>query len=281
MPVLLNLMRPANCLMASMAAMIGLLIANPAPETVTIVLVFFVVLAVTGAGNAINDYFDRSIDAVNRPERPIPSNRISPKKALAWSIILFASGCVLAALINSLAFGICLFNSALLYLYARNIKGMPLVGNLSVGYLTGSTFLFGGAAGNAIKITVVLFLLASLATVSREIEKDIEDMEGDKIGNIRTLPIVAGEKKSHCLALLFVLAAMGFSYLAPLGMAYLITVTVADLLFFVAVGRILQGDATKAQHALKTGMAAALIAFSVAALSGLLVGVIGHDLFVR
>ncbi|MHC1594411.1 MAG: geranylgeranylglycerol-phosphate geranylgeranyltransferase [Methanotrichaceae archaeon] len=265
--VLLEIMRPGNCLMASAAALIGLLIADPSPELVTAMLVFLAVFVVTGAGNAINDYFDREIDRVNRPQRPIPSGRIEPETARAWSVLLFASGCLLASQINLLTLGIGLFNSALLYLYARNLKGAPLAGNLSVGYLTGSAFLFGGAAGEFPERTIFLFILASLVTVSREIEKDIEDVEGDREDGARTLPIVAGEKTASRLAALFVLVAVGLSYVPSLGIAYLGVVTVADLFFLAAAMRILQGDATRAQRCLKMGMAVALTAFLIAAVT--------------
>ncbi|TRZ69016.1 MAG: geranylgeranylglycerol-phosphate geranylgeranyltransferase [Methanothrix sp.] len=268
--VLLDILRRGNCLMASAAALIGLLIADPSPEFVTAMLVFLAVFVVTGAGNAINDYFDRDIDKVNRPQRPIPSGRIKPETARAWSLLLFASGCILAFQINLLAVGIGLFNSALLYIYAKNLKGAPLVGNLSVGYLTGSAFLFGGVAGEFPERTVFLFILASLVTVSREIEKDIEDVEGDREDGARTLPIVAGEKTASRLAALFALVAVGLSYVPSLGRAYLGVVAVADLFFLAAATLILQGDATKAQHCLKRGMAVALTAFLIAAVSGYL-----------
>lgn len=270
LPVLLEIMRPGNCLMASTAALIGLLIANSKPEGFVVALVFLAVFVVTGAGNVVNDYFDMKIDSINRPNRPIPRGAIRPKAAFNWALFLFGSGCVLSYFINNLALAIGIFNSGLLYLYARNLKTTPLVGNLSVGYLTGSTFLFGGVAGENVKITVFLFLLASLATVSREIEKDIEDVEGDRASGAKTLPIIAGEKVSRLLALFFVLTAIALSYLPPLGQAYLAAVTVADAIFLVAAARIIRGEATGAQHALKMGMAAALAAFLVAAVSGYL-----------
>ena len=96
-------------------------------------------------GNVINDYYDRQIDAVNRPDRPIPSKRIQPRTAFYYSIILFAAGCLLAGLAGLMCLVIAVFNSILLFFYARNLKATPLLGNLSVSYLTGSTFLFGGA----------------------------------------------------------------------------------------------------------------------------------------
>ena len=105
---------------------------------------------ITGAGNVVNDYYDREIDAVNRPKRPIPSGRISPKSALNYSLILFAAGCLLAALVNQLCLLVAAFNSAILFFYARNLKTTPLAGNLCVAYLTGSTFLFGGATAGQV-----------------------------------------------------------------------------------------------------------------------------------
>ncbi len=266
--VFLEIMRPGNCLMAGIAALIGLLVADSSPAPLTAFLVVLAVFAVTGAGNVVNDYFDREIDSVNRPCRPIPSGRISPDRAFGWSMILFALGCLAALFINPLALAIAIFNSILLYLYARNLKVTPFAGNLAVGYLTGSTFLFGGAAGNDIEITGFLFLLASLATLAREIEKDIEDLAGDMASGARTLPIVIGERRSSLLAASFVVAAIVLSYLAPLGREYLVAVTVADLLFLAALARIVKGEAPKAQKMLKMGMAAALAAFLVAALAG-------------
>ena len=62
MPVFLELMRPLNCLMAGTAAMIGLVVVNPQFEGMTALLVFFTVFLITGAGNGVNDYFDREIN---------------------------------------------------------------------------------------------------------------------------------------------------------------------------------------------------------------------------
>src|SRR5512137_2479864 len=107
-------MRPANCLMAAVAAIIGLLIAG-GKEIQAAILIFLAVFLITGAGNAVNDYFDREIDAINRPNRPVPSGRITPPAALQLSIALFFSGCVLAGVVNEQCLAIAAVNSALLY----------------------------------------------------------------------------------------------------------------------------------------------------------------------
>src|SRR3989304_4035078 len=73
--LILELIRYKNCAMAGLAAVIGSAIAySIAPgEMIWMLLVFLTVFLVTGAGNAVNDYFDAAIDVINRPGRPIPS----------------------------------------------------------------------------------------------------------------------------------------------------------------------------------------------------------------
>ena len=262
-----EILRPFNCMMAAAAAIIGLAIAGGlSPRSTT--LIFLVVFLVTGAGNAINDYYDRQIDFINRPARPIPSGRIAPRAALNFSLALFAAGCLLAGLVNQVCLALAAFNSALLFLYARNLKATPLAGNICVAFLTGSTFLFGGAAAGlqGLFANQVPFLLSFLVSMSREIAKDIEDMAGDIAGGARTLPILAGERASSALAAAFALAAVVLSFFAPFGRAYLAVVAVADLFFLLSVGKIGRGDATGCQKALKRGMAVALVAFLAAAL---------------
>jgi geranylgeranylglycerol-phosphate geranylgeranyltransferase len=254
-------------MMAAAAAIIGLAIAE-VPDPRAAALIFLAVFLVTGAGNAINDYYDREIDAINRPRRPIPSGSISVRAALYYSLALFAAGCLFAGLVNQICLAVASFNSALLFLYARNLKATPLAGNVCVAFLTGSTFLFGGAAAGVAGLFAnqVPFLLSFLVSMSREIAKDIEDMAGDRAGGARTLPILAGERLSAALAAAFALAAVVLGFFAPFGKVYLAIVAVADMFFLLSVLKIARGDATGSQKALKRGMAVALAAFLAGAL---------------
>ncbi len=257
-----EILRPFNCIMATAAAIIGLAIAGGLKPW-AVALIFLTVFLITGAGNAINDYYDREIDAINRPKRPIPSGRMSARAALYYSLALFAAGCLFAGLVNQICLAVAAFNCALLFLYARNLKATPLAGNICVAFLTGSTFLFGGAAAGTAGLFAnqVPFLLSFLVSMSREIAKDIEDIAGDRAGGARTLPILAGERASAALAAAFALAAVVLGIFPPFGRAYLAIVIVADLFFLQSVLKIARGDATGSQKALKKGMAVALAAF--------------------
>lgn len=266
--VFLEILRPLNCLMAGAAAIIGLLIAG---EWIleSAILILLIVFLITGAGNAINDYFDWHIDAVNRPGRPIPSGRVPAVAILVWSIVLFALGIILAGQVSQICLTIALLNSILLLFYARNLKVTPLIGNISVSYLTASTFLFGGAAYglSGLLDNMVPFMLSCLVTMSREIVKDIEDIDGDRQGGAKTLPILAGVRFSAALASAFTLAGIGLSYMANLGTLYVIIISIANFLFLASIRMILLiGNASESQKMLKMGMVIALLGFLVGAL---------------
>jgi geranylgeranylglycerol-phosphate geranylgeranyltransferase len=268
--------------MAAIAALVGVFIAynivsaNISLDSYAITFpflsslkVFLVVFLVTGAGNAINDYFDIDIDRINKPERPIPSGKISLKAALCFSLALFAAGIIIAASINMICGAIALVNSLLLIYYASTLKRTALLGNIAVGYLTGSTFLFGGAVffeQGGIKGVFVLFVLATMATIAREIVKDIEDIEGDREDGAQTLPIIIGPKKAAYLASLIGLIAVLASPLpyiqSLMTVRYLILVAVADILFAVAVYEIVgKNNPAKSSKMFKMAMAFALISF--------------------
>jgi geranylgeranylglycerol-phosphate geranylgeranyltransferase len=271
----LQLMRIGNCGMAAFAAGVAVFITHgilngggyAAFPVEDMLLVALTVVLVTGAGNTINDYFDIGIDSINRPDRPIPSGRVSERRALFFSAVLFAIGIAVAFLINPVCTMIAVFNSCLLVLYAARLKSMPLAGNVSVGYLTGSTFLFGGAVYGVpgLKALMVLFLLATLATISREIVKDIEDLEGDLKEGARTLPVVAGEKPAVLLASatgVLGIAASPWPWMSGLlGEAYLYGVFLADAVFVLAIAAVIRGNAARSSKLFKYAMFTALFAF--------------------
>jgi geranylgeranylglycerol-phosphate geranylgeranyltransferase len=269
MNVFLELIRYKNCVMAGLAGIIGAAIAFSAVpgDILWLPFVFITIFLITGAGNAINDYFDAGIDAVNRPDRPIPSGRLGKGSAYKFSIILFTCGLLTAYFIGTGPFLIALFNSFLLYIYAFSLKRKVFVGNLSVSYLTGSTFLFGGAAYGfkGIEATLVLFFLSMLATLAREIVKAIEDMEGDKLEGAVTLPIRIGERPSAYIASAVGLIAVLLSplpYITGLFRdSYLLVVGIADIVFLYAVFLILKKNPSASSKYFKVAMFFALIAF--------------------
>ena len=268
---LLELTRPGNALAAGLLTFVGAFVAGgvlgtePA-ATDWVAAVLATVLAV-GGGMAINDYFDRDIDRVNRPDRPIPRGAVSPREALAFSLVLFGVAVLLAVTLPTLAVAIAVVNLLALVAYTEFFKGLPGLGNALVGYLTGSTFLFGGAAvGGRLESVLVLFALASLATFAREVIKDVEDVVGDREEGLRTLPIVYGERRSLALAAvvlaLAVLASPAPYLLGTFGLVYLLVVLPADAGMLYAVYESFE-DPSAGQARLKLGTYVAALAFVV------------------
>ena len=263
----IELMRPGNAVAAGVLTVIGAFVAGGLHRPMLAAFAVAATVFATGGGNAINDYFDREIDAINRPDRPIPRGAIAPRGALAFSIALFVAAVALTLLLPLAAVVIAVVNLVALVAYTELFKGLPGVGNALVGYLTGSTFLYGGTAVRGdLAPVVVLFVLAASATVAREIVKDVEDLEGDREEGLRTLPIAIGERNALTIAAVFVGVAVIASpvpYLSgTFGAAYL--VGLAPAVFGLAAGTYRSfGDPGAGQRWLKASMFVAAIAFVV------------------
>ncbi|WP_280536277.1 geranylgeranylglycerol-phosphate geranylgeranyltransferase [Halopenitus sp. POP-27] len=263
----IELTRPLNAIAAGVLTGTGAYVAGGAilgADRVVVLAAVVATVCATGAGNAVNDYFDREIDRVNRPDRPIPRGAITARGALLVSLGLFAGAVVTALLLPPAAIALAVFNLVLLVAYTELFKGLPGVGNVVVGFLTGSTFLFGGAAVGAPLEAGVLFVLAAIATVTREIIKDVEDVAGDREEGLTTLPIAIGERRSLWigLALLVVaiVASAGPYVWGTFGCAYLVLIVPADAVMLVAAVQSFS-DPASAQRRVKAGMFLAVIAF--------------------
>ncbi len=284
-------MRPGNCLMASLAVTAGFILVSRSVSAFLIPEMYIAVISaflITAAGNAINDYTDVSSDKINRPSKPIPSGRLSRNSTLIFSVILFLMGIALSFFLPRLAFYIAVFNSMILILYSFYLQGKVFISNISVSYLVASTFLFGGAAAGNISLASWLALLAFLPNTAREIVKDIEDMEGDRMSISAVKKMVMeglkkiafgskgksiaarySEKASKIAAMASLLIGILISPIpflsGLLGMGYLPFLLLADISFAYSAYRISKARKKKDYSAIsrniKMGMLLGLLAF--------------------
>ncbi len=273
----IEILRPGNALMGAISIILVAIVDKTI--SIPIILAMIAVFFETAAGNVINDYFDYNIDLVNKPERPIPSGRISLKNGRNYAYFLFLAGTICGFLIsymtdNWIPFIIVLIADVILYLYAYKLKATPLIGNLAVGFMTGFGFVFGGFTINnpsIIMTSIFLGFFAFVMTTAREIVKDIEDVEGDKKDGARTLPILIGKKTPAILATVLIIIDCA---LCPLlyvyhifGTLYLIIIAIAVILFIYSAILILksQDEATahKSSKLLKIGMLIAFLSFAL------------------
>ena len=270
----LAITRPVNAIVAGIAAIIAYLIATgtviPAAA-----LLFVVAALITAAGNVINDYFDAEIDAVNRPDRPIPSGSLSRLCAGNFAVFLFVAGIITSIFTNPLCIAIALINSLLLLAYAARLKRIPLVGNIAVAYLSASMFLFGGALGgweNMVHIIPVA-TITFFAMMARELLKAGEDVEGDRRGGADTMPIRYGIPATVYLAFVCTGLAVVTSFLPYFwwGMWYLGGIILVDSVTLFAASKSISCltpecvRISRASAILKAGFFASLIVFTLSA----------------
>jgi geranylgeranylglycerol-phosphate geranylgeranyltransferase len=270
----LRITRPVNAVVAGMASIVAYIIATGGviPE---VLYLFVIVTLITAAGNVINDYFDAEIDAVNRPDRPIPTGTVSRIAARCFAVTLFLAGILVSLLTNPLCIAIAVFNCLLLVIYAARLKSTPFFGNAAVSYLAASMFLFGGALNGWEGLVHVLpvALITFFGMLSRELVKDAEDIEGDAASGASTLPIRIGIRKTAQLSLLCAILAVLVSY-APYfwwGILYAGGISIVNVVILSAAFRAVGCDTpgcirrSGASALLKTGFFASLIIFTLSA----------------
>jgi geranylgeranylglycerol-phosphate geranylgeranyltransferase len=174
---------------------------------------FITGFALAAASMVINDYYDREIDAVNEPKRPIPSGLIKPKEALTFAFALTAIGFVTAFLTNTTSIS-CFVTAVLFWLvsvaYVTAGKRTGLLGNFLVSACVSAPFIYGSlAVANEVKPNVWIFIsMVFLSNTGREITKGVVDVQGDKMRNVKTLAVHYGEKKAAVAAALFYISAV-------------------------------------------------------------------------
>ncbi len=212
----LRLIRPANCIMMGVAVLIGAVMAGIGNLNATecrLALGFITGFALTGASMVVNDYYDRKIDAINEPHRPIPSGKITPSEALIFATILTIVGFAAAVFTNALCILVSIIAWLLLAAYTTFGKRAGLPGNFLVSSCIAIPFVYGSLAiTGTVGLNVIFFAgLAFLSNTGREITKGIVDAEGDKAENVRTLAVGYGSRKAALVAASFYLSAVVIS----------------------------------------------------------------------
>lgn len=194
---IIKLIRPLNCLIAFATVLAAGLIASlNEVNYLIIILAGATAFLSTSAGNSINDYFDIETDRINRPQRPLPSGLLTKYEVIFFYIILTILSLITSSFINQVAFAITLGASLLMFVYSYILKKLPLIGNVTVSFLTGIAFIFGGTAVGNLYPVLFPAALAFIINLIREIVKDAEDIEGDKKSGLKTFPILYGLNKT-------------------------------------------------------------------------------------
>lgn len=168
---------------------------------------------IAAGGYIINDIYDYNIDRINKPDRQTLGKHLSLRKAMRFYLFVLVIGLFLAIYLawyvdNLFLAGLYIVAVMSLWLYSKVLKRTALGGNIFVGLFCAFTAIIVAFAERETIFNVlegdwydfkdlafqfgIFSLFAFFSTLFREIIKDIEDIEGDRLNNCHTLPIAYG-----------------------------------------------------------------------------------------
>jgi chlorophyll synthase len=178
------------------ALLLGILLAGP---------------MVCGTSQAVNDWFDRHVDAINEPNRPIPSGRIPGRRGLHIAIVWSLLSLLVAAPLGIWGFGAAVCGLALAWAYSApplRLKQNGWWGNAAcAACYEGLPWITGVAVMTAARPDWRVFAMAALYSAGAHgimTLNDFKSVEGDKRTGVNSLPVllgVEGAANAACIAM--------------------------------------------------------------------------------
>ncbi len=170
----------------------------------------------TGYTQTLNDFYDRDIDAINEPYRPIPSGAISIPQVTTQILVLLGAGIAVAygldrwaghdfPMITVLAIG----GSLVSYIYSApplKLKQNGWLGNYALGasYIALPWWAGHALFGDLNWTIVILTLLYSLAGLGIAVVNDFKSVEGDRQMGLKSLPVMFGVSTAAWICVLMI-----------------------------------------------------------------------------
>jgi geranylgeranylglycerol-phosphate geranylgeranyltransferase len=208
-----SIMRPQNCFIGGLTVIAGVAIAysvqwqNIGPGLYSILYLFIygyiTYFLVAAGGNVVNDIFDIEVDKINRPHRALPSGRMTIRQAWWFVALLSVLGIIFAWIPGRPVSALIVICFEIIgYAYAAKVKTLGIAGNFMVAFSFAFGLIYGSVAYaeilgtltvNPIPIpTWLFFFTAFLILQARETIKGAEDVEGDKLRDVRTIARIYG-----------------------------------------------------------------------------------------
>jgi 4-hydroxybenzoate polyprenyltransferase len=172
---------------------------------------------IAAAGYIINDYYDVKIDYINKPERVVIGKSITRRFAILFHVLLSVVGISIGFYLSLWLAAINLLSVFLLWIYSKNLKRLPFVGNITVALLTAlAIYVVDVLYRTQSSLVIIYAVFAFFMTLVREIIKDVEDLKGDNTFGCKTLPIVLGIRKTkmiiYIIIVLFSISVVVLNY---------------------------------------------------------------------
>ena len=166
---------------------------------------------VCATSQAVNDWFDRHVDAINEPQRPIPSGRMPGRWGLYIAVLWTLVSLAVASLLGPWGFGAAVLGLLLAWAYSApplRLKENGWWGNAACGisyegiaWTTGAAVMAGGQMPDARSLW--LAFLYSIGTHGIMTLNDFKAVAGDRAMGVRSLPVQLGEQRAANVACWF------------------------------------------------------------------------------
>jgi len=167
------------------------------PPLYPVLLGFLTLFFISGSANISNDYFDREVDRINLPTRPLPSGRISIRELWALFSLFTIFGLIAAALLGPAVLITVFVLWGIAFLYNMKLKESGFFGNLIVAFCLGMIFILAGIlAENMSWVLLTFAALAFFFDLGEEVAGDAMDVKGDEARSSRSLAKRWGKERA-------------------------------------------------------------------------------------
>ena len=197
------------------ATLPGALIASEGRFTGQVASALTIALFGYFAGMIKNDYFHHETDRQTNPERPLPSQRLTPRQAIVPASIIYAI-CVVAGFWLDIKAGLLVMGLvAISHLYNAIFKGKGILGSLTLPLGIGLLSVFGALVvkGDVPRLVWYVFTATTLYDLGTHITTTFKDLARDKALGILTTPLQIGVRPALLLSAVATLLAFGIAAL--------------------------------------------------------------------
>jgi len=193
--------------------MVAILISQKNQIEISVIFLASLAAATTAAaGNIINDIYDVEADMISHPQRVLPLGTLTKTEVKIEYLLLNFISAIISIDISQTLFTIVFISSLFLFIYSFYLKKITFIGNLTVAFLTGLAFVYGGFAADNPNAAIIPAVFAFLINLIREIVKDIQDVDGDIQQGLQTIPIRYGINLSKKIIMFFTIILIAFTF---------------------------------------------------------------------
>jgi geranylgeranylglycerol-phosphate geranylgeranyltransferase len=216
----LRVTRPPDNAFALIGTLLGAGLAGAHQPLHVVVSVAISNALLSAASMTFNDWHDVAEDAVNRPDRAIPSGVLHRAHALVLAFALFAAGVSVAALASTTFALAAVAITIGSLLYTAKLKSIPFAGNVTVALLSAyPLWCWLAVEGRHSRAYVGAAAGFFMAGIGREIIRTAADAAGDRARGIATVATIFGGRMANRVGLLLMLTALAGASLLARGLA--------------------------------------------------------------